>query len=73
MSDYSRKDYERVAALLGSELAPFRVSLERRAIERVVVRFADMFGEDNPRFDRDRFLRAIDAVAGKDAIGEVRP
>lgn len=45
----SRKDYVRFAALFNG-----RAFVERSLVEE----FADILAEDNPRFDRSKFLAA---------------
>jgi hypothetical protein len=60
----SRKDYEKVAAILreendfagdGRDLAS---RTARAVVATVTVKMADMFAEDNPRFNRAKFLEA---------------
>lgn len=63
----SRKDYEKVAAILREENAfaangrDVASRTARAVVATVAVKMADMFAEDNPRFDRDRFLEACEA------------
>lgn len=53
----TRKDYEAIAEVIRAERG--RVSEDQEwALDRLTERLADVFGRDNPRFDRDRFLRA---------------
>ncbi len=65
----SRKDYEAIAAVLRAEAESIQNSHpdrshyfwrqgHRSAITRTARRLADIFQADNPRFDRERFLKA---------------
>lgn len=54
----TRKDYILIAAAL-NEAREFSTIEERRyGVERAALRLADAIGQDNPRFDRGRFLAA---------------
>lgn len=67
---YTRKDYEETVKILHDELDKLQVELDgdlvelwapREAVEalhNVTKGLADMFGARNPRFDRDRFIKA---------------
>lgn len=48
----SRKDYVRAAAIIRD------LTLTHVEKEPIAQQFADMFAEDNPNFDRQRFLEA---------------
>lgn len=50
----TRKDYQKIAAVL----AATRVNAVDKALNVTMVRLADVFLADNPRFDRDRFYKA---------------
>jgi hypothetical protein len=57
----SRKDYVAVAAVIASEVLQLRRVGNLDAVDTVYTMtkvMADVFGSDNPRFDRDRFLAA---------------
>lgn len=55
----TRKDFELIAGVLRTEHAGYAdVSDGAAAIEAVAFRFADELAQDNPRFDRKRFLAA---------------
>jgi hypothetical protein len=63
----SRKTYVAVAEILSGQLeglAPITESwdierqTERRVIENVARGLSNLFADDNPNFDRDRFLAA---------------
>lgn len=55
----TKKDYIKLAKVLKDSISEEGDGLE---LDRLVIRIADMFKEDNPRFDYDRFH---DAVYGK--------
>lgn len=59
---FQHRHYKAIAA----ELAMHRDLIGLNAQCAVVVRFADMFASDNPRFDRARFLAA---ASGKPSNG----
>ena len=52
----TRKDYSKFAALLKEEA---KVSWERSTILILRDKIADIFEQDNERFDRGRFYKAI--------------
>ena len=56
----TRKDYERFAAMLAGELALARFADDDRdyRVRNIILSTADIFAQDNPRFDRDRFYQA---------------
>ena len=53
----SRKHYQAFAALLAAEraIAPLEAN---RTVDNVTLAIADLFAQDNPRFDRYRFYDA---------------
>jgi hypothetical protein len=53
----TRKDYVLIAAAVSAAAIPSQPMAEF-AREAVAVRLADALGRDNPRFDRERFLKA---------------
>lgn len=62
-----RKDYERFAALFAGEMALARNAIRAgetaslsacTAVRNIVLSTADIFAQDNPRFDRERFYAA---------------
>lgn len=58
----TRKHYEAVARMIHSERDDAQEQETRLVVDRIASRMADIFGNDNPRFDRDRFLRACGTV-----------
>ncbi len=56
----SRKDYVAVAAALRTEIELEGGSRHGRELVRgIAQRLADGFAQDNPRFDRARFMAAV--------------
>lgn len=64
----TRKDYIRTAEILNSEIVQLRKDEEENSMElffalqnvqRLAEKFAEMFAEDNPRFDEERFFNAV--------------
>jgi len=62
VSKFKKRHYKAIAQLLNSHhlLHPTRSYVEDSDIvlDRVIEDFAGMFGEDNPRFDRKKFMEA---------------
>lgn len=58
----TRKDYVRVAAAIRKvrEAGPFRPRRDAETIDAIVLNLAEVFSEDNPRFDFDRFVGATE-------------
>lgn len=56
----SRKDYQAIAAAIKSQtpLADESTASPMFWLERIAMRLADTLAQDNPRFDRARFLAA---------------
>jgi hypothetical protein len=55
----TKKDYIKIAAILKSKRMRRTLSSDERQLLDLLIRdFADMLSEDNPRFDRERFLEA---------------
>lgn len=57
----SQKDYQKMADILAGEIACYPNDIDvdiRLAIRRVALSTADMFAQDNPRFNRARFYVA---------------
>lgn len=52
----SRRDYIATAAIIRAS------KLGQRQRDELAARFADYFEQDNPRFDRARFLEAAEAT-----------
>lgn len=67
----TRKTFETVAGAIAEtrDALPFPESID--ALDAVAGRLADAFALENPRFDRDRFLRAAGAVCCAAALREV--
>ncbi len=55
----SRKHYVAVAAVLAGERAMARDDHERRTVDNIARSVADVFKQDNGRFDRQRFYAAV--------------
>lgn len=61
MAQTSRKLYRSVARVLDFRIAAESKALRPMAVaalERIATELADIFQEDNPRFNRERFLLA---------------
>ena len=56
MATWSKKTYKMVAKVLNPGGSSFR---DPQTIELIMWEFASLFQEDNPRFDRDRFYKAV--------------
>ena len=56
----TRKDYIKTAYILCANLTPISdpTGTLTNIYESLCTDFADMFADDNPAFDRDRFMRA---------------
>lgn len=54
----TKKHFIAIAAGIYVELQNTRSTSEDRAIENTARRLASIFAEENPRFDRSRFLAA---------------
>jgi hypothetical protein len=56
----SRKHYQKMADILSAEhaITPGNDHASHRAIDNITMSVADMFKQDNARFDRDRFYAA---------------
>lgn len=65
---FQHRHYKAIAA----ELSAHRDLIGLNAQCAVMVRFADMFAKDNPRFDRDRFVAASNGepINGRDCVGQ---
>lgn len=65
MSMYQKRHYESIAAALGEALCHADDgSSEEKTVHDLSYRIAKLFGEDNPLFDRGRFLDAVSKHAG---------
>ena len=53
----TRKDYVAVAEILNRYLSNYPVEISD--FKELVFDFADMFADDNPNFDEDRFMQAV--------------
>ena len=59
----SRKDYILIAAALKAARSSYtlpNVAIYHNGIDNAAHRLADALGRDNPRFDRERFLKAAE-------------
>ena len=57
----TRKDYILIAAALKAARSSYtlpNVAIYHNGIDNAAQRLADALGRDNPRFDRERFLKA---------------
>lgn len=65
----TRKDYVLIAAALFTarmqveDIGPAHRAIVLRAFDEATRKLADSLGSDNPRFDRERFLKAAGVVA----------
>lgn len=55
----SSKHYQQVADILAAEYAIETHSASQRVTANIARSLADVFAQDNPRFNRDRFYGAI--------------
>jgi len=53
----TRKDYVAVAEILNRHLSNYPVEISD--FKELVFDFADMFADDNPNFNEDRFIEAV--------------
>ena len=56
---FQRRHYTQVAALLRTMLDTRRDLFGRSDMSEIIDRFVDVFEDDNPRFDSERFRQAI--------------
>lgn len=54
----SRKHYERIAEVFAGDYASCNTTDERRKVVGLALSLSDVFQQDNPAFDRIRFLKA---------------
>jgi len=54
----SRKHYEAIAKVFAGDYATAANDGERRKVVGIALSLSDVFQQDNPRFDRVRFLQA---------------
>jgi hypothetical protein len=65
MAKYQKRTYEFVAAMLRDERESFpHDKYVQESMERMAYRFASIFAEDNPQFDRVKFFDACGIVEG---------
>ena len=53
----TRKDYVAVAEILNRHFSNYPVEISD--FKELVFDFADMFADDNPNFNEDRFIQAV--------------
>jgi hypothetical protein len=53
----TRKDYVAVAEILNRHFSNYPVEISD--FKELVFDFADMFADDNPNFNEDRFMQAV--------------
>ena len=58
MATWSKKTYKEVARILKLHLDNYELG-EKTTVRNIAFEFGATFGLDNPRFDRDRFYKAI--------------
>lgn len=58
MATMSRKHYQKVADILAGELAYYPSAPVHHTVRRIALSLADMFKQDNARFDRAKFYAA---------------
>lgn len=56
MSALTRKHFQRIAGILRRET--YHVVIRTDAVKQIAEQLADYFAEENPNFDRKRFLEA---------------
>ena len=54
----TKKDYELIAGVLNTEYTGYKLGWEREAIRITIIGLAEVFEQDNPKFDRNKFLEA---------------
>lgn len=65
---FTRKHYQQIAEILRNAQTTTRAGIAPLPVAHAALLaddMATMFGEDNPRFDRDRFLAAIFEAPGE--------
>lgn len=67
----TKKDYERAASMIQDTRRNVNGPRDVEAIHAIEGAFAAFFASDNPRFDRERFLRACVPGANVRARGRV--
>jgi hypothetical protein len=55
----TRKDYRAIAEVLNAEYLGATENVAAITVHRVARRLAERLAEDNPRFDRHRFMDAV--------------
>jgi hypothetical protein len=58
----TRKDYDAIAAVLAAERQQVTMRAARQAVMNITRALADVMAAENPRFDRERFMRAAGMV-----------
>lgn len=61
----TRQHYVKVAGILAGDLATCTTEQERRKVRGIALSLADMFAQDNSRFDRSRFYTAVGMAPGE--------
>ena len=54
----TRKDYVAIAQAINDEIRPYSEHAIQSTVYNIIDNLCDTFQEDNPRFDRARFLEA---------------
>lgn len=55
----TKKHFIKIAAILAGDLATSTTDRERLKVRGITLSFADMFAQENPNFDRERFYAAV--------------
>ena len=55
----TKKHFVKIAAILAGDLATCKNGAERIKVKGIALSLADMFAQENPRFDRQRFYDAV--------------
>ena len=55
----TQKDYVKIAAVFKREIGETYLTKSKDCLRMFASRFADMLQQDNSRFDRDKFFRAV--------------
>ena len=62
MARYEKRHYEDIATILFEGYQHTDGPAQEVILELLTNDFADLFADDNPRFDRKRFKKAVDNV-----------
>lgn len=54
----TRKDYQAIAVIISSLADKYQFDEGRNIVAEIVEDLSDIFTDDNPRFDREKFVKA---------------